>query len=153
VRSPSKLFLIDGVEKIGYAEAAKACGVKLESFAVYIKQRFAGTYEVDIQYKGHRVQCKSGKLATAPLLPPPPAPVVEELHPIDSMPEALKSVKEEIRFLRECLIGRLHSLDEIMEHVRSIEKRVIEEKHVRGRYTDDAGNMEFPDFVQAERLG
>jgi hypothetical protein len=174
MRKPSKRYLIDGVEKIGNIEAAMACGTTPVSFSSYVHLHAMDGVALDFKVKGHRVQSegKSKKKLTVKTIKAAPvqkkaepkeiplpvevvSPAVEVVPPREPTPAELlalelRSVKEELRYLRECLLGRFHGLDEISEHVRSIETRVIESKKVHGSFT--AGNYG-TEGLGAEKLG
>jgi hypothetical protein len=174
MRKPSKIYLIDGVEKIGNIEAAKACETTPVSFRSYVHVHAKDGGALDFQCKGHRVQFEGkseNKLTVKPVKAAPvqkeaepkeiPLPVevvsptVEVVPPREPSPQELlalelRSVKEELRYLRECLLGRFHGLDEISERVRSIETRVIESKKVHGSFTAENYGTE---GLGAEKLG
>jgi len=173
--SAKRIWLVDGVEIEGTEEAGKSIGLKRGSFQnlAFLNEKEHGRGCVFI-VKGHTVQGKgrvNGSAADALASKTPgqifrcntsPTPekkisgaeigltVISEtaiISPQELLALELRSVKEELRYLRECLIGRLHSVDEIADTIRSIEKRVIkDESKVRGVYHEVNGH-------QAEKLG
>jgi hypothetical protein len=162
-------FLVDGKEYVGYEPAAAAIGSTVKSLTnyLYTKEKEHGR-GYGFTLRGHTVQRKldAGITKARPKSPREPVLIKPEQTPIEVMasipavtamvtPAELlaiefRSVKEELRYLRECLIGRLHGLDEISEHVRSIEARVIESKKVHGSFT--AGHYG-TEGLGAEKLG
>jgi hypothetical protein len=161
-----RIWLVDGVPHLGTEEAATAIGSTPSSLSntAHLNEREHGKGCV-FTLKGHTVQGQG--LATElpeeeksypapdedldPVSAPAPIPAIplplqepsdEELLTIE-----LRAVKEQLRFLRECLISRLHGVDEIAENVHAIERRIIDPKEKsKGSYHGSADH-------QAERLG
>jgi hypothetical protein len=149
-------FLVDGKEYLGYESSAAAIGSTAKSLTnlVWLREKEHGKFCV-FNLRGHTVQRRRAPEATQGQpktlkaeieIVATDMAVTAMITPQELLALELRAVKEELRYLRECLVGRFHGLDEISEHIRSIEKRVIEEKHVRGAYHGGIANG-------AEKLG
>lgn len=170
-----RIWIVDGVPFLGAQDAAKAIGSTESSLSntAHLNEKEHGKGCV-FSMKGHTVRGlgQATELPKPEEVPYPPEPedfqvtrmcrcsinpTPEDLPPIptreDPLVIELRMVKEELRYLRECLLGRLHSLDEISENVRAIERRIIEEKEkTRGKY-DQGTVRSHCGAVGAERLG
>ena len=149
MRKPSVIVKIDGIEAVGWKEAAERCGSTEKAIQAYCLKR-ENRFD-EYEYKGHIVKIVQLNAAKKkkPLDYPDPKNTTCQLgqpDPYTHITAAIKSVKEELRYTRECLLGGIHRVDEIAENVRSIERRVIEEKKVRGIYHGGFGGS-------AEKLG
>jgi hypothetical protein len=161
--SAKRIWLVDGVEIEGTEEAGKAVGLRRGSFQnlAFLNEKEHGRGCV-FMVKGHTVQGKgrvNGSAENDPINEIPKKEilgarinmtVISEtaiISPQELLALELRAVKEQLRYLRECLIGRLHSVDEIAATMRSIEMRVIkDEAKVRGVYHEANGH-------QSEKLG
>jgi hypothetical protein len=144
-----RTFLVDGVEYLGVKKAALAIGTTEKSLTTTAyKNEKANGRGSEFALKGHSVQGKEIAKERSPT-PENESVIIDTPPHADShlLEEQLRAVKEQLRYLRECLIGRLHSVDEIADTIRSIEKRVIKgEEKVKGVYHEANGH-------QAEKLG
>jgi len=128
---------IDGVAIYDYKQGAKICGCTYSGFV----NAWTGYHKDDDVFtvKGHIVKRAGQALEIEQSK--------KEITAEEKQLIALEEIKEQLRYLRECLIGRLHGLDEIAENVRVVERRLIESKDkIKSSYHGATDH-------QAERLG